>query len=451
MKKIALVFAMFVCICVMTGVGTSCKKNVFDEDIYDTLVKIKSPVDSVDPNHTWTLTTKKTLIVNVNASMGAQMIQILTDNPMTSREALIIAQKPVSDGDQFSMNISYPQRLTTLYAAVVDAEGKYTVVSFKPSSSNRVDFSKPISQGQVPPVKPELLYYAFCYEDEMPKPGDYDFNDVVMHLALERTAEKEIRIHVKLAAVGASDQIAGLIRFPYGSKNDTTALITMDIIDTVFTEGGKSFDVNMHGDEISGSNCKVEEPKLRGNLLVEGRSGEPIINLFADAHWAIGEVRNNEFGIFYRKMYNVSYGATTSSAELMPREIVFVMKVKDPLVLSYLTLDDMDPFVMKLDGNVRREIHTFPYRKVDALYENKYVDTDNLPWALVIPMGLFYHPLHEKNIGFRKANEYTQQTEILYGAYREKGHSFGEWSVNRNKATDWYLNEYATASEVYVW
>lgn len=442
MKKIALIFAMFVCICVMMGVGTSCKKEVFDEQTYIDIVDTLSPVDEVDQNHTWTLTTKKTLIVNVNASTGARTLQVLTADPKTTKDAEIIAQKQVSDGDQFSMNISYPQRLTTLYAAIIDNDGNYTVMSFKPSSTNRVDFSKPIYTGQKIENTPTLQYYAFCYEEELPKPGDYDFNDVVMHLALNRTAEKEMRIHVRLSAVGASIQMAGLIRLPE---------IAWDDVDTVFTVNNESFNVNMHGDEIKSQNSYVEDAKMRAQILLEGKSGEPVINLFADANWAIGEARVDENGLFNRKQYNVSYGATTTTAETMPREIVFVLRVKDPLTLSYLTLEDIDPFVMKLDGNARREIHTFPYRKVDALYQNKYVDTKNLPWALVVPMASFYHPLHAKNIGFRMKNEYTQQSEVLYGAYRTKGHSFGEWSVNHNNATDWYLHEYATTSEVYIW
>ena len=184
---------------------------------------------------------------------------------------------------------------------------------------------------------------------------------------------------------------------------------------------------------------------------MSGKNGEPIINLFADAHWAIGDVKNNEYGQFNRKQYNVNYGTTSTTAELLPREIVYVLKVKDPLKLSYLTLEDIDPFVMKLYGNVRREIHTFPYRKVDALYENKYIDVQNLPWALVIPSGSFWHPLHGQNIGFRMRKDYNEGVEILFGAYSEKGHAFGEWSVSRNKATDWYLNDYATRSQVYIW
>ena len=442
MKKIALVFAIFVGICVMTGVSSSCSKHVFSEEKYDSLVKIKSPVDTVDPNHTWVLTEKKTLIVNINGGVGAKMFQVLTDDPSASSDANIIAQRAVEEGDQFSMNISYPRRLSTLYGALVDAEGNYTVMSFKPSSSNRVDFSKPTYQSRSLDKQPSLLYYAYCYEGEMPEPGDYDYNEVVMHLALERTGEKEMRFHVKLAAVGSTTPLAGLIRLPE---------YTMDDIDSLYAVGGSSFNVNMAGDEIKQQNSYVEDKDLLGKLLVSGKNGEPIINLFADAHWAIGDVKNNEYGQFNRKQYNVNYGTTSTTAELLPREIVYVLKVKDPLKLSYLTLEDIDPFVMKLYGNVRREIHTFPYRKVDALYENKYIDVQNLPWALVIPSGSFWHPLHGQNIGFRMRKDYNEGVEILFGAYSEKGHAFGEWSVNRNKAIDWYLNDYATRSQVYIW
>ena len=92
--------------------------------MYDSLIEIKSPVDTVDPNHTWVLTEKKTLIVNINGGVGAKMFQVLTDDPSASSDANIIAQRPVEEGDQFSMNISYPQRLSTLYGALVDAEGR---------------------------------------------------------------------------------------------------------------------------------------------------------------------------------------------------------------------------------------------------------------------------------------------------------------------------------------
>ena len=443
MKKIALVFTIFVAICVITGVGTSCSKTAFSEEIYDSLIELKSPVDTVDPSHTWMLTAKiNELKVNVNGGVGAKMFQILTDDPLATSDINIIAQRPVEEGDQFSMSISYPSRLKTLYGALVDAEGRYTVMKFKPSSSTSVDFSSPLFKSQGLSEEPSLLYYAYCYEDEMPEPGDYDYNDLVMHLALERTGEKKIRFHVKVAAVGSNKQLAFLIRLPG---------ISMDDIDSLYAEDDKSFNVNMHGEQLKQQSSYVENDKLLNKLLVTSKNGEPIINFFADAHWAIGEVKYNDYGQYDRKQYNVNYGTTSTTAELLPREIIYVLKVKDAQKLNSLTLEDMDPFAMKAYGNIIREIHTFPYRFVDALYENKYVDVKNLPWALVVPSGSFWHPLHGQNIGFRMKNEYTQNNEILYGAYRKQGHSFGEWSLNRNQSLDWYLNDNATKSQVYIW
>lgn len=442
MKKIALVFTIFVAICVMTGVGTSCSKTAFSEEIYDSLIELKSPVDTVDPNHTWMLTAKMTLNVDVNGGVGAKMFQVLTDDPLASSDVNIIAQMPVEENDQFSMMVSYPQRMTTLYGALVDAEGRYTVTKFKPSSSVSVDFSSPIFKSQTLSDQPSLLYYAYCYEDEMPEPGDYDYNDLVMHLAFERKGEKEMRFHVKVAAVGSNKQLAFLVRLPG---------LSMDDIDSLYAVDDKSFNVNMHGEQLKQQSSYVENDKLLNKLLVTSKNGEPIINFFADAHWAIGEVKYNDYGQYDRKQYNVNYGTTSTTAELLPREIVFVMKVKDAQKLNSLTLEDVDPFAMKAYGNVIREIHTFPYRFVDALYENKYVDVKNLPWALIIPSGSFWHPLHGQNIGFRMRNDYTQNNEILYGAYRKQGHSFGEWSLNRNQSLDWYLNENATKSQVYIW
>ena len=400
-------------------------------------------MDTVDPSHTWMLTAKiNELKVNVNGGVGAKMFQILTDDPLATSDINIIAQRPVEEGDQFSMSISYPSRLSTLYGALVDTEGRYTVMKFKPSSSTSVDFSSPLFKSQGLSEEPSLLYYAYCYEDEMPEPGDYDYNDLVMHLALERTGEKKMRFHVKVAAVGSNKQLAFLVRLPG---------ISMDDIDSLYAEDDKSFNVNMHGEQLKQQSSYVENDKLLNKLLVTSKNGEPIINFFADAHWAIGEVKYNDYGQYDRKQYNVNYGTTSTTAELLPREIIYVLKVKDAQKLNSLTLEDMDPFAMKAYGNIIREIHTFPYRFVDALYENKYVDVKNLPWALVVPSGSFWHPLHGQNIGFRMKNEYTQNNEILYGAYRKQGHSFGEWSLNRNQSLDWYLNDNATKSQVYIW
>jgi len=55
---------------------------MFDKALYDTLIKIQSPVDSVDPSHTWELSTSKYLIITANAGTGTRQVQILSDNPL---------------------------------------------------------------------------------------------------------------------------------------------------------------------------------------------------------------------------------------------------------------------------------------------------------------------------------------------------------------------------------
>ena len=48
---------------------------------------------------------------------------------------------------------------------------------------------------------------------------------------------------------------------------------------------------------------------------------------------------------------------------------------------------------------------------------------------------------NEKNIGFIR-NEVH-----MYGAYQTYGHSFGEWSMDRNRSLDWY--DYPTENQVF--
>ena len=448
MKKIGFVIMIVIAVTILAGVNSSCNRNVFDEDTYKEIADTLSPVDSVDPNHTWVLSTQKTLILNINAGVGAKKLMILTDDPSTTSSAKIISQRDVEENDQFSMTISYPQLLTTLYAALIDAEGNYTVTKVKPSSSNRVDFSSPMYKSKKVNYTPQLQYYTYCFESEYPEFGDYDYNDLILRIALEHSAPKEMRIHVQIAALGCNRPMTGEIRFPTENKDEEHGLITMKDIDSVYTVDGKSFNVNMHGETITKQNMNILKTT---DLLLEGMNGEPILNLFVDAHWAMGDMRENEYGVYDRKYYNVSQSSGTSSSGTtyqvtVPREVVYVLKLKEDLPLNYLTLDNIDPFIQEKYSANTYEVHTYPYKSVMALNKYQYVDTKNLPWSLVVPSGTFNHPLEGVKIGFKKEeNGYV----MLFGAYPTKTHAFGEWAENRNKSTDWY--HYPEISDVFIW
>ena len=71
MKKIGFVIMIVIAVTILAGVNSSCNRNVFDEDTYKEIADTVSPVDSIDPNHTWELSSQKTLIMNINAGVGA--------------------------------------------------------------------------------------------------------------------------------------------------------------------------------------------------------------------------------------------------------------------------------------------------------------------------------------------------------------------------------------------
>ena len=430
MKRLVYLLISIIGVSVLIGTGVSCKKEMFDAAIYDTLVKIKSPVDSVDPNHKWELTTSKYIIVTANAGTGTRQVQIFDDNPMFSESAQIIAQLDMAEGDRIGLSISYPNILTTLYAAAKDSLGTYTLTKFNPNDRD-VDFSNPIVSGHTLTNTFRPQYYAFCFEQEFPEPGDYDYNDVVMHIALERANPREMYFHVRLAAVGGDQQLAGCLRLPDFKYEE---------IDTAYTIGNQTFNKDIPD--------QVMVVQQEHDLLLKGLKDEPILNLFADAHWATGDIMNENYGMFKRKQYNVTKTSSTDAQLIVPREITFVLKFKTDIRANGITLDNIDPFVLHQYNGAKMEIHTYNYRHVKALHEYNYTDVDNLPWALLIPYSSFCHPLHGVNMGFRMKDS---SSSILFGAYSQQGHSFGEWSMNRNKCLDWYMPQYATKTQVFIW
>jgi LruC domain-containing protein len=368
--------------------------------------------------------------VTANAGTGTRQVQIFDDNPMFSESAQVIAQLDMTEGDRIGLSISYPNILTTLYAAAKDSMGTYTLTQFNPSNRD-VDFSDPIVKRQTLTKAFRPQYFAFCYEQEFPEPGDYDYNDVVMHIALERANPREMYFHVRLAAVGGDQQLAGCLRLPD---------IQFEEIDTAYTIGDQTFNKDITD--------QVMQVLQEHDLLLKGLKGEAILNLFADAHWATGDIMNEDFGMFKRKQYNVTKTSSTDAQLMVPREITFVLRFKTDIRANGITLDNIDPFIIRQYNGARMEIHTYNFRHVKALNEYNYTDVDNLPWALKIPYSSFCHPLHGVNMGFRMKDS---SSSILFGAYSQQGHSFGEWSMNRNNCLDWYMPEYATKTQVFTW
>ncbi len=424
---------MVAAIVVATNSCTS--HDMFDQQVTQNISDSLSPVDSLDRNHNWLLTKTRSITVEANANVNAQWLKILTDDPRLSEDAEVATQVMITEGQKtYNMSFCFPSIVTTLYAALIDDQGLYTVTAFSPED-RKVDFSEPLYTKQNILYTPQPQTFVYCYEDEMPDflKVDFDFNDIILNISYERTGEREIRFHVELAAVGTDRQVGAAIRL----KN-----FKYDEIESVTTVGGASFNVNTSGQDVPDQMLVVH--KDRTPLLMSNTENkEAVINLFCDAHWATGDLLTEDFGLIQRKRYNVNKGSGTDYQTMVPREVTYIVTFKEKTGLEYLNFDLIDPFIIKEYNGGIFEVHQFANRNDWVLQEYKIADIVKLPWALTIPYKKFRHTLEGVNIGFKKKGVQG------FGAYGRIGHSFGEWSMNSNLAQDWYLNEYASESQVY--
>jgi hypothetical protein len=428
-------------------VNSSCSPNheLFDQVVTQAISDSLSPVDSIDKNHTWVLTDTRSITVTANADVNAQWLKILTADPRRDPNAEVATQVMIADGESAFLSFCYPKIVTTLYAALIDDEGRFTVTEFTPSDT-KVDFSEPLYTKQLISYIPQPQTFVYCYEEEMPDYTNlnFDYNDVVLGVAYERTGEREIRFHVTLNAVGTNHPMSAALHL----KN-----FKYDEIESVTTEGGASFNVNSQGTEIaeqdvSANLLRTKEVLLKSQSQEKEEDKEAVINLFCDAHWATGDLlKPNEQYVINHWYYNVS---KTSSQDMtyrtiVPREVTFIVTFKEAKGLEYLNFDLIDPFIIKEYLGGTFEVHQFAYRNDWVLKEYRIAEEIvKLPWALVIPYKKFRHPLEGVNIGFKKKGA------MGFGAYSSvRSHTFGEWSMDHNLAHDWYLNEYATENQVY--
>ena len=403
---------------------TSCNREVFNEDDYNRIIEEASPVDSVDANHNWELTQDLTYIVKADVNVGAKSVLLLSDNPLTALNSEIMAQSAIEDGGQVTLKATVPTRYSWLYAALVDANGLYTVVSF-PVTSDVVSFANLASVNIQQPLKAQLEQQklVYCFEEEMPEPGDFDYNDLVLLLSREVVNSRHLRIEVELAAVGGSKQLAAGLRLVGYQAED---------IDSVTIEGGGSFDLGGHNFNVPLE--KMATPMWDSNSLLQaGRNGEAMLYLFEDAHWAMGEDLDVVNQIFQRKKYNVSKVETGNLMILPTRTEIYNVYFKEGKSVDNFTPGMFDPFILSPYYTMLWEIHCFRDRDAQLTREYTLTKSKNLPWALMIPYASFRYPLEGVNIGFSKQG-------ALFGAYMNKGCSFGEWAQDHTKCLDWYTS-----------
>ena len=401
----------------------ACKKDLYDPEQYQKYLKYMSPVDSVDQRHDWKMTTLKQYTMKADAGKNIKKVMVLDADPLNKRQVNVMNQTAISDGGSVQVAVSVPLSQSTLYAALVDADGRYYVTSFPVNQGAEVGF---LSAASGIPANLTLTpqTYTYCFEKDLPLVDDYDYNDLVIRLGIEKDLEKpnQVTLHLTLNAVGCTYQLAAFVRLCAFGK---------DYVEDISTVNGKS----LNDDLPDGSKYLIDKT----STLQWGRENDAVICLFADAHWAMNNTLETSInaGAITRKNYNVqndiSYYQLDQYENIVYSKQSYVITFKDADIARNFTFEDMDPFIVTLYNGARFETHLDYLKNSQVIYNyNLEQNIKDLPWALIIPTGDFKYPLEGQQMGFRKRTS----TGIAFndGAYAD----FGEWVENYKACHDWY-------------
>ena len=404
----------------------SCNKEMFDQQVYDTIITQEFPIDPIDQTHNWELSTRRSIVIKANANMeNMEKVMVLSKDPLTSTDAQIMAETAATtEGGLHTLLFAAPSAQTTFYAAVKTTDKQYAVVPFT-TSTREVSFeSKTVGT-----LKGDLDYYSFtyCFEENFPEPGDYDFNDCVMRMSvMPGTKKNQVKLIVTLAAAGAKKQIAAAVRLKGYKASD---------IESVEIEEGNAFD-----DGYPLTPRSIPD----GSTFQQGRNGEPVIRLFEDAMWCLTREQPSDNGVLTRYNVNVTRQENETNKKVEPVKRTYIINFKETSnatsMLQNVLTDNLDPFIVVPYNSNYWETHTYQDRLAMVLYEYHDQTAIRITWALCVPSGTFRWPFEGLLIG-------SYKNGILTGAYREFSHSFGEWAAKKENSRDWF--DYPTVSEVY--
>ena len=407
---------------------TSCVRDDFRYYGYENQLEGYFPVDSIESGHDWTLTSVCTSLVKGSVP-GAAKVRILSGDPFSEDGVEILAEASTTSGISRNMTYLVPKAQTTIVAAAQDASGNYLRVVKAGVNSDVIDLGSTTPTGTANTVTPQRMFY--CFEADYPNPGDWDYNDIVMSITKEPTDDEEvIALHVTLDAVGYMAQIAAGIRLTGGYKNDEVT-ISRDEATTFVRYPDRERTIIKSSD-----------------LQLKSLTGEPVINLFDDAHLALYHLSYVDNATVVRKCFN-TYTSSNSNGAIQPAvTVTYYIDFHDAYTARHFTLAEIDPFIVVRYGTSGEnfwEVHTYPYKLSEVLfnyYNGAAASYNNgFSWALAIPYANFRYPAEAIMIGLNKG------TITGGAAYVEKGHSFGEWMLDHTIAQDWYL--YPASGAVY--
>ncbi len=435
MRNIRLYISVVVVATVGSLLSTSCDKNVFDQQVYENIVERSFPTDTVDSHHDWQLSVIATTHISCDVA-GTWRVALLSANPQEQSQAEILAEQYVTAGENAMLTYLLPKVQQQMWGVAYDATGQLLALQELTAgnpSCRLTEADVPATTGSKQ-LSRQRVYYL--YESEFPKPGDWDFNDLVLTIETPQPvppgstddselAARQVRLHVTLEAVGCNLQLAAAIRF---------VGIKFSEVESITTEGNLSFVRN---------STYPRSIITDDALLQQGRNGDAVLCLFDDAHLAVYS-RTSESGMVFRYYYNVSHTTSDVYHIFNAPEVTYLITFRDAQTARLFSAASLDPFIISPFNGANWEIHQYQYRMQQTMFEYVTEDQGNFhtgySWCLSVPYSWFRYAIEKNPLG-------TLKNGVISGAYSVFGHSYGQWVADRNTATDWYL--YPSSRMVY--
>ena len=307
--------------------------------------------------------------------------------------------------------------------------------------------------------------YRFCFEDNFPSAGDYDFNDCVMTVTPVING-KTVTVTISLDAVGATKQIAAALRIknlktyqlksveregmPDYAGNYTDFCLIKPV--TLFKSNeniisSSVFVVSELGRTLDPSN---ETPTYYNYNNI---NNETVISLFNDANWAIsGEGSGANYLALQKLFFNTidpKLGHLLAR-DVPPKKLTLTFEYNDYVddndIQIFNDIANYDLFIVERYDARIWEVHTYPF-KFDRVLGAYVQDIEKLelyargrsakyPWAIQVPAD-FKYPIEWQSISGSKIR---QGDEENYGTARAAYSLFSGWaadpSAENNK--EWY-------------
>lgn len=402
---------------------SSCTNNYFDQGRYEELVTSTFPVADIDSLHDWNLLTTVIATIDLSSAPSAGYVVDIYDKNPSDASAYKLATGGVNGNAVLNFNLPRDSKMTQLYVTATGG-GKRVVDSYFPLYDNIMFVSpngKPAEASANP--KAPVMEYTYCFEETFPEGGDFDFNDCVMGVSMEKSPKEQngkadyLDITIRLRAVGGYKTIAASMRL---------ANISPAMVSDTFAITRKGWDFFQYAVDY------LEDPQ---GVMKQSRTSDVRIDLFNDAHFAINGGKLDESGTMVpHPCINTNAETTNPSLEKAgPRTSTYRIEFKDKEAFNSFTFSDLDLFIITGYNANYYETHTVPFFGLQVL-KTYPTNINYVPWALVIP-DVFQYPVEGMQIC-----KYSSGLNYYEGAYQLGQYSFGAWARDRNNisARSWY-------------